>query len=383
MVRIVSALVLFGCGGASHVAADASGGSDAATDASSVDAAVSPLALACAATTGGFAPNPCPAPSGAHGHADLCFRPQWPGVTAVEVYGGFHGDNTDWTAPFLALTDDGSGTFTGSAALADGTYPYLFRVHGSADNLVKDGQYLLDQTNAAFVAGPPQAPIQRSVSNLVIPQPATALHHVTGKVMYGGIAQPCFSVDLEVGEILDSQHRPLSEHYTASFAESAADGTFDFPVADGHVMTVVRFPFRLAGATAPYPDPATTPSIGYARQGFDIAGADHAVETLDVMYAAADYAAMSPTSGTATLPVTFAYDLVPGATTVSVAVIGTNIAGNDPAYWSKYGTATTLTWNGTLGNGTQATLGTTYYWGTWQKSSTWSSESLLFPIAFH
>jgi len=353
-------------------------------DAPSSDAAVSPLGLACAATAGpAFAPNPCPAPSGAHGHADFCFRAQWPGVTAVEVYGGFHGDATDWTMPFLSLADDGSGTFTGSASLADGTYPYMFRVHGGADNLVRDGQYLNDQANTAFAASPADAPVQRSISQLVVPQPAPALHHVTGVVTYGGVVQPCFSVDLEVGELVDSHNRVIAEHYTANYAETAADGTFDFPVADGQVGVIVRFPFKLAGATAPYPDPLATPSIGYARQGFKIAGADHAVEPLDVTFAADEYAAMQPSSGSAVLPVTFAFPLVPTASSVSVAVIGTNIAGNDPLFWSKFGTATSLAWDGTFGNGAHAITGTTYYWGTWQKTSTWSTESLLFPIAFH
>ena len=76
----------------------------------------------------------------------------------------------DWTTPFLSLADDGSGTFTGSAALADGSYPYMFRVHGAADHLVRDGMYFNDQTNPSFVPSPPQAPVMRSVSQLVVPR---------------------------------------------------------------------------------------------------------------------------------------------------------------------------------------------------------------------
>jgi hypothetical protein len=30
-----------------------------------------------------------------------------------------------------------------------------------------------------------------------------------------------------------------------------------------------------------------------------------------------------------------------------------------------------------------AKLDTTYYWGSWQKRGSWTSESLLFPIVFH
>jgi hypothetical protein len=92
------------------------------------------LNLQCAATTSPINPNPCPAPSGASGQADFCYRPEWGSVTSVEVYGGF-GQSTDWTMPFLTLTNDGSGTFTGSATLATGTYPYVFYVTGGTDNL--------------------------------------------------------------------------------------------------------------------------------------------------------------------------------------------------------------------------------------------------------
>jgi len=377
-----TALFVIGCG-SDHAAtsADASAGADAPVDAAA-DAPASVLALSCAATgSATFAPNPCPAPSGASGHADFCFRPQWPGVTGVDVYGGF-GQATDWTQPFVSLTDDGSGTFTGSATIANGDYPYLFRVHGTADNLVRDGQYLLDQTNASFVPAPAQAPVMRSVSQLVVPQPTTtALHHFTGHVMYGAIAQPCFSVALEVGELRDGS-MVVSEHYTANFAESAADGSFDFAVADGEVMAIVRYPFELAGMQAPYPDPASTPALGYARTTQQIAGADLALPALDVTYAETDYSAMSPTGGAGSLPQTFTLGVLPTAQTASVAVIATNIAGNDPAYESKPSTMTSVPWDGTFGNGKQAQTGTTYYWGTWQQGATWNTESLLFPITF-
>lgn len=379
-MRRVFALSLFviGCGG-DHAATNADGGGDASADAPADSSHVSPLALSCAATaTATFAPNPCPAPSGASGHADFCFRPQWPGVTSVAVFGGF-GQAGDWKDPLVTLTDDGTGTFTGSATIANGSYPYLFQVHGSADYLVKDGQWLLDQTNASFVPAPADAPIQRSVSQLVVPQPPPALHHLSGVVQYGAAVQPCYSVALEIGE-LRSGSKVVSEHYTANFAESAADGSFDFVVADGEVMAIVRYPFDLAGAHAPYPDPAATPALGYARTTLDMAGADQTLAPLDVTYSAADYAALSPTTGTATLPVTFTLTVLPTAQTASVAVIATNIAGNDPAFESSASMDTSVVWDGTFGNGKQAQTGTTYYWGTWQQNATWHAESLLFPI---
>src|SRR5262249_32717130 len=155
------------------------------------------------------------------------------------------GQTTDWLQPFVSLTNDGSGTFTGTHALPNGTYNYYFRAHGSADALVRDGTWLLDEENPAFSPHPAGAPLARSVSTVTVPQAAAApLHHLKGVVLFNGVPQPCYSVQLEAGELRDAGH-VLSEHTTANFAESAADGTFDFPVTDGEFGVYVKFPFGL------------------------------------------------------------------------------------------------------------------------------------------
>jgi hypothetical protein len=349
------------------------------------DGGVAPLA--CAITQKPFAPNPCPPVVGQSGKASFCLRPGWPGVTGVDVYGGF-GQTSDWKQPFVTLTDDGSGTFVGQAALADGSYPYMFKVHGGADNLVRDGQYLLDQLNPAFEPTVPGQPVQRSVSVVTVPQPASPpVSHVRGTLLLAGQRLPCYSVALEAGELIQN-NKVLSEHYTANFVESGPDGSFDFPVVDGPYGVIVRYPFLLSAADAGYPDPTQTPSAGYARTGLGISGADVTLDPIDLAYP--DYAQMAPTNGTGTLPVTFQYTLVPGAAAAAVAVIGTHIAGNDPAYWGPFSTNTSTTFDGTLGgNLGPVKKGTTYYWGTWQRFSpqtdggtTWVEESLLFPIVF-
>ena len=78
--------------------------------------------------------------------------------------------------------------------------------------------------------------------------------------------------------------------------------------------------------------------------------------------------------------------MLPGAQAASIAVIATNIAGNDPAFWSPFDTKTTYSWDGTFGNAKQVVPGTMYWWGTWQRAVgptlTWTTESLLFPITF-
>jgi hypothetical protein len=372
---------------------------DAAIDGSPRDGAIdsdsgvlpATLTFKCAETTHPVNPNPCPAPSGKSGEVDFCYRAEWAGVTSVEVYGGF-GQATDWTTPFLTLTNDGTGTFTGSASIADGSYPYLFRTSGSDDNLVSGADhYFNDQENPNFEAAPAASPSKRSNSVVKVPQIAAPLVHLKGTVAYQGVPESCFSVDLEAGELVDGS-KVVSEHGTANYTESAADGTFDFPVAAGApYMVVIRYPFLLSSADAGYPDPNTTPSVGTTRTTLAVGDADTTLNPADIAYPLSAYAAMSPTGGTATLPVAFTFTVLPGSSGAQAAVISTDIAGNDPAYSSGYSTKTSITWSGAFNGMTgSAKLGTKYYWGAWQQLTppsdagvTWTEESFLFPITFH
>jgi hypothetical protein len=329
-------------------------------------------------------PNPCPAPSGKDGEASFCYRPGWAGVTSVDVYVGKTGQASDWTTPFATLTKDASGTFTGAAALADGTYPYVFRVHGSADGLVRDGTYLRDPENPSFQPTVTGAP-PRSLSVITVPQAAAQTHQVRGVLSYAGSPQSCYSVDLEVGELhADGGSMVLSEHGTAAYTETETDGSYAFTVADGPIGVIIRYPF---GLSSTYPDPTTTPSLGITRTNAEVMGSDLTLPSVDVAYPLADYAAMSPTPNSmATLPVTFKLTVIPGSTLAQISVTSTNIAGNDPAYASGFTANTSVMWNGTFGGmGGNAKPGTTYYWGTWQEASAkggWVGESLLFPIQF-
>jgi hypothetical protein len=363
------------------------------TDGAPADAR-SAFPLTCGVSHPPVTPNPCPAPSGTAGQVDFCFRPGWSGVTSVEVRGGF-GQPTDWKAAFLTLTNDGTGTFTGHTALANGSYPYAFLVHGGDDHLTHDPAYLLDQLNPQFVPAPPGAPgysagsmVPRSVSSVTVPQVASPTYHLRGSILYQGVPQPCFSVDLEVGEVVVSG-LPKQEHNTANFAESGLDGTFDFPVAAGIAGLYIRFPFFLSGAAAPYPDPGVTPLIAFAATNL-VLGADKTLDALEVAYP--DYSKMAPTDGGATVPVTFLFTVIPGAAKAAVAVKPTNIAGNDPTYSGPSGTTGMTVWDGTFAfpAGSMVVPGKTYYWGTRQSmtpktdgGTAWSAESLLFPLTFH
>ncbi len=317
----------------------------------------------------------------------------------MDVYGGF-GQKTDWAAPFLTLTDDGTGTFTGTASLPDGSYPYLFRPTGTDDGLVEKGRYFVDQNNPSFAPSPPGSPqyvagskVPRSVSSLTVPQGPASVVHIKGSVVFGGAPQPCFSVDLEAGEVTKPGGGAAQEHNTANYTESASDGTFDFPVTPGAYQLAVRYPFPLYDSGASYPDPVKTGSLGCAVIVPAMVTADTTLPELDARFPG--YATMSPSGGSASLPATFDFSLVPGSLGASFDVIGTSTACDDPAYATTYGTATSVTYDGTIGSvmtGKTVTLGQTYYWGTRQKlpasgsgsgGAGWTTESLLFPIVFH
>src|ERR1700710_1224485 len=62
----------------------------------------------------------------------FAYKPGWNGVVSVSVVGAPVGASGPW-ATLAALTDDGTGTFAGTAALAAGEYDYLFQIVGDAD----------------------------------------------------------------------------------------------------------------------------------------------------------------------------------------------------------------------------------------------------------
>ena len=181
----------------------------------------------------------------------------------------------------------------------------------------------------------------------------------------------------------------VSEHGTANYAESLADGTFDFTVAaNSPYQAIVRYPFLLALPDGGYPDPFATPSVGISKTGLSVGAGDVTLPPADIVYPLTDYQAMSPTGGSGTLPVTFQITVLPGSAGAQASVIGTNIAGNDPLYSSGYTMETSVLFDGGLGGVSGSVQpGKTYWWGAWQEfkldGGTWTEESLLFPIVFH
>jgi hypothetical protein len=320
------------------------------------------------------------------------YKPEWAGVTAVEVIGGF-GQTTDWNpaTPLVKLAADASGTWTGTATLPAGQYPYLYRVAGDASGPATYQRYAIDSGVSAFVACPTGSPTfdtknANPCSQLTVPQGAAdAEVHVTGKVLYGGQPIGGYLVLIERQEM-------KSHHFFANRVDSAADGTFDLAVAAGTYDLQVLHPTFL-DMTDVQRDPLTLKAMRRAlAPAFPVASAV-AVGPVEMQYP--DYAALAPTGTVAAAPpTTFAISVIAGATAASVEVYGTpKGAGQtvgDPWYASTPGTATSVMFNGTFTTA-QATepmvvAGEAYFWGTEQRltksvgTMVWTGQSMVLPI---
>jgi hypothetical protein len=375
----------------------------ASSDASApppVDGGTPPRAfpVTCGALTAGALPPSCPPPSGTPGQADFCFRPSWPGVTTVEVFGAF-GTSTDWKSAFATLQATSTGLFVGHAQIANGTYPYLFRVKGSTDDLIaydipdqhtNRGLWMEDLQNSHFVQSPPGSPfysstplggMQKFVSSLTVPQVADAVHDLHGVVTFNGVPQPCYTIEVRAGG-------PRAFYsLAANFAETGPDGTFHFAAADGPAYVTAQFPFYFDGDGG-YPQVSNTPVVGFAQTGAKVAGADTAIDPLDVFV---DYAPLSPppNSTSVPLPVTFNFALPPNVKSAAVGVNSYTFPGGDPLVkYGPYGTATSFTFDGG-GNYGPVTAGKQYYWAVWENihathdgGTGWNTQTLSLPITF-
>src|SRR5271170_4875204 len=143
-------VVTNGCGSSSSSpSGDGGGGHDASThdatrdSATKLDTGKTPDSKA--------ATDSPPAEAGGMHTVAFSYTPEWTGATAVTVLGGF-GQSTDWTMPFLTLSSNGSGGFTGTAELASGTYLYVFHVTGDSAGAVPATytRYVVDPTDPAF-----------------------------------------------------------------------------------------------------------------------------------------------------------------------------------------------------------------------------------------
>jgi hypothetical protein len=323
---------------------------------------------------------------GGGGNVQFAYKPQWKGVTKIEVVGAF-GQATDWMMPFATLTDDGSGTWSATADLADGKYPYLFVVYGDDDQPGMPKHTTIDPSNPGWITCPAGSPTAKEnptnpCAELTVPQPAAATQqHVTGLVQVGGAAAKGYLVVIERVEM-------GAHHFFANRTTVGANGKYDLLAAPGQYRLQVLAPeYYTKDDTqrTPLMDKVLKRAISSA---FDTT-ADVAVGAAEMQFL--DYDKMTPT-GTATLPTTFQFATSAGATAERVAVHGSkNGMGKrmgDPWFTTPYGMGTSATFDGTFTTKQALEMtvapGEQYWWSVNLKRSAggtvWAGESMVMPI---
>jgi hypothetical protein len=353
MTRLL-VIALIGCGNSPAVAVD-SGGDDAPPDTSNAD------------------------------RVTFSYTPAWDGVVSVDVIGGF-GQATDWTAPLVSLTDSG-GTYTGTAMLPAGQYPYLFHIVGDSAAGAGAATFdvlAIDPASTGFAPCPAGSPSYAAnplnpCGQLTVPTTAPVFYHVTGTVQKSGAAASGYLVLVERDEM-------ASHHFFANRMTTGSDGTYDLEVAAGSYRIQVQHP-QYESTTDDALDPV---ALGILRRQLSSAvavSADVAMSTVEMAFG--DYATMAPKT-TATLPTTFSFGT---EMPTHLDVYGKGKKIGDPWYASPLTSAGSATFDGTF-NTTHAVdktvvLGSRYLWGIEQihpkdaHAVVWTAQSMVFPITWH
>jgi hypothetical protein len=353
------------------------------------------VAAACSSTHGA-APDASPdsapdaPPDAAPQAVTFSYTPGWSGVVSIDVVGQF-GLSTDWTAPLVTLHDDGSGTWTGTAEVPPGSYPYLFHIVGDSAAGGKAAtypRYAIDPGDPAYVACPSGSPsystmVANPCSQLAVPAGAApTLYHVRGTVHVSGAPAASYLVVLERMEM-------SSHHYFAQRVTTGIDGTYDIAAAPGTYRLQIQHP-QYESMTDAQLAPGT---LGVLRRqlssGFAFSTADLAMTTVEMAFAS--YASFAPTPSAAMpMPTTFAF-----GTTIATKldVYGTGAEIGDPWYSGTATTTGTASFDGNFNTGKQATptvqTGTKYMWGIEQvhpkdsNNMVWTGQSMVFPITWN
>jgi hypothetical protein len=321
------------------------------------------------------------------------YTPQWSGVTAVSVYGGF-GQSSDWTSPLLTLTDDGKGSFKGQTSLQQGQYAYVFKVVGDADAgsmAAKYARFAVDPSDSNVTPCPqasptydPNAPNPCSV--IGVPQASSpALAHVHGVVVSDGSPIAGWLVEIERDE-------PSQHHFFVNRVTTASDGVFDLVAAAGTYRVQVLHPTFLT-ETDEQRDPKTLAALRRdISSSFAITTGTSNVPTAEIAFHT--YAAFAPT-GTATLPTSFAWDSkgIPARLDVyGTAMDGGAPSIGDPWYSGALVANNASTFDGgfntTKSNTPSVVLGERYFWGIEENVQsdagvTWTAQSMVFDVTWH
>jgi hypothetical protein len=320
----------------------------------------------------------------------FAYKPSWKGAVKVEVLGAF-GLATDWTSPFLTLTDSGDGTFRGtSPPLATGKYPYVFRVTGdeAGPTPAKYVRYAIDPALSTYTPCPTSSPTYAKAtppnpcSELVLPAgEAPALAHVRGHVLLQGAPTAGYLVMIE-------REESDAHHYFVDRTTSGADGSYDLVVAPGTWRVSVLHPTFYAMTDTQRTDPALFAAVRRTLASPIPISGDVVLNAAEVSFGS--YAAMEPRNG-APLPTTFTFAITPGAK-AHAAVYGPGKNVGDPWWTGPLGSATTSVFDGGFTTPAAGDAGLEpdahYAWGTEEVHPkpadgglvSWTAQSMVFPI---
>lgn len=322
--------------------------------------------------------------------ATFSYHPQWDGVTKVDVIGAF-GQTDDWDpdAPFLSLTKDGSGNYTGTApSLAAGQYLFLFHVVGdSAQDDPNFDRYAIDPLDTDVQACPKAAPTgnrtdpSNPCSQLTVGvAPATPIH-LRGTLTVDGAPATGWLVTVARQE--NGLH-----HFFVNRMTVGADGKYDMIASTGRYKIEVDLPDALSKNDIDR-DPLSLNVIKGATSNGMMITADVDMETPDLAYH--DYGSFSPSNGNGgTLPTMFTFvkgreaalDVYGGKGDGGVVETGDPWFESDEVKNGKY----TFDGNFSKGDTDAAVPGTRYMWGTqepYDASVPWTLQTLVFPVTWH
>jgi hypothetical protein len=360
------------CSGGSTESDDAAPGPDSATDAG-VD----------------VAPDIVTADSGP-GTVTFAYAPQWTTVTGVSVYGRF-GLSTDWKKPFVTLTADGAGNFTGSATLPAGQYSYIFEVDGddAASDTSTYTRYAIDTQNPSVTSCPTASPTYDANNNpcsqLTVPQPAPpTLVHLKGLVVSDGVPIAGYLVELDRSE-------KTTHHFFTNRMTTGSDGSYDLVAAPGSYQLQVLYRSFLSDTDLQRDPPTTLAAVRRDYSQMIPAMSTVVMPNAEVAFHA--YPTFSPT-GSATLPTDFAFTgQVSKPTRLAVypaAMGGANIG--DPWYLSPMTSSGSASFDGGFNTPQalqkSAASGERYFWGieedlTNGDAGAWTAQSMVFDVTWH
>jgi hypothetical protein len=340
--------------------------------------------------------TPMDARAGTPVSVTFSYAPGWSGVTKVEVVGGF-GLASDWSKTDSLVTLSASGpTYSGTAMLPPGTYPYLFRVTGDAEAAKPAAlvRYAVDPLQTAYAECPPQSPTYSTIDHNPCSQimvtlsggPAAASPvHVKGAITVNGAAAKGWMVVLERNE-------PQSHHFFANRITAGTDGGFDLIGSKGAYRLQVWHPTLLSQNDLER-DPTQLLALRRAiSDSIPLASSDVTVAAPDLAFHA--YGRYAPTVDAGGLPTEFTFE---SGSEAKLTIYGGPGDGGvvdigDPWY------ASALTTDGGAGFGgifntpqsTQdaAVPGVRYLWGTEapfdaDASVTWTKQTMVFPVTWH